>query len=232
MTMIWWTRHQVVCPLVAPTVAPTVSSAPTSSIAEAKRSAGALRMQRAITATSGAGTSGHRAPSGLGSLPSTRATVASSVAGRERVHAARELVEQHAEREDVDARVGRLAVDLLGRHVGRRADDDAGAGRERRRRRADAPPPGRGVPLRGSIVPDGAVVDDPREAEVENLQPAVARPHHVLGLEVAMHDAARVRAGQRRRELARGRKDLARRRALAGCDLVAERVAVHDTRWR
>ena len=42
-----------------------------------------------------------------------------------------------------------------------------------------------------------AGVGQPREAEVENLHAAVARPHHVLGLQVAVHDAALVRVRQR-----------------------------------
>ena len=74
---------------------------------------------------------------GGASLSSTRATVAERRRRGERMHAARVFVQQHAEREDVGARVDRQAVDLLRRHVGRRADQHAGQ-RHRAAPRRDA----------------------------------------------------------------------------------------------
>ena len=74
------------------------------------------------------------------------------------------------------ARVDGLAHHLLGRHVARRADHDAGA-----RQPAD---PSAGSELR------------PRETEVEQLD-AVRREEDVGRLEIAMDDAARVQRRQR-----------------------------------
>ena len=69
---------------------------------------------------------------------------------------------------------------------------------------------------------------DAREPEVENLQPAVARAHDVLGLEIAVHHSARMGARERRREIARGVRDLRRRLVAARRDFFAERVAVDE----
>ena len=46
------------------------------------------------------------------------------------------------------------------------------------------------------------MVDDARQAEVEHLHVAVGPDHDVLGLDVAMDDAGRVRGGERARDLA------------------------------
>ena len=87
----------------------------------------------------------------------------------ERALPGEDLVEHRAEREDVRARGGALALRLLGRHVVRRAHDDAG-------RRP--------------------VLRAPREAEVHDLDLAVRQHVHVAGLEVAVHDALRVGEGE------------------------------------
>src|SRR5258707_84808 len=72
------------------------------------------------------------------------------------------------------------------------------------------------------------LVDNARESEVEDLQPAVAGAHDVLGFQIAMHDAARMRAGERRGELACGSNDLVRRRTALGADLFAEGMTVDE----
>ena len=68
---------------------------------------------------------------------------------------------------------------------------------------------------------------DPREAEIEDLEVAVGRPHHVLGLQIAVHDPLAVGFGERRGQLVRRPADLVAAVRLAGLDLVAEGVAVH-----
>jgi hypothetical protein len=128
------------------------------------------------------------------------------------------LVQQHAEREHVGARVDRLSVDLFRRHIRRRADDHAGLGhvcdrvRSAWRACADAV----------------AWFDNARETEVEDLQAAVTRAHHVFGFEIAVDDAAAVRLGERGRQLARGRNDVLRGRPGARLDLLAQRVTVDE----
>ena len=54
---------------------------------------------------------------------------------------------------------------------------------------------------------------DPREAEVEDLDLALVAHHHVVGLEVAVHDAALMRLHQRARDGPRDAERLGERRA-------------------
>ena len=103
----------------------------------------------------------------------------------ERPAADEQLVEHDPEREQIRSRVHRLAADLLRRHVRQRADHLA-LDRERccdRRclRR-----------VRGRLRRSGRC-----EPEVEHLHAALACDHHVGWLEVAVHDSALVRSGQR-----------------------------------
>ena len=128
----------------------------------------------------------------------------------ERMRAARVLVHQHAERKDVGPGIDLLAVQLLGRHVRRRADD-----RTRLRHAGE-----RGLALRL----------DAGEAEVEHLEPTIGAAHDVLRLEVAMGDAGRMRAGDRLRELSRRRQDLGAGRAHAARHLLAQRAAFDELR--
>ena len=93
---------------------------------------------------------------GGASLSSTRATVASGVAAAKRVHAAGVLVEQHAEREDVGAGVDRSPLICSGAMYAGVPISTPGWVTNAAGRRAI-----------------GAV--DARQAEVENLQPPVAR---------------------------------------------------------
>ncbi len=112
----------------------------------------------------------------------------------ERMMAGQQLEDHAAERVDVVAhrRIG--ALDHLQARVGRR-------------QRAERAGVEHGL-LAGRA---GARVAGARDAEVEHLRHAVARDHHVAGLEVGMHDAARVRALQRARHPVDERPRLAQR---------------------
>ena len=110
------------------------------------------------------------------------------------------LVEHAAERVEVGAAVDGIARDLLGRHVLGRPEDGEAAQR--------ALPVGRGPLARLSVERDG-------HAEVEQLdlgRLAVAGQHQVLRLEVAVHEARRVRRLERLRRLDRDAHRLAPRR--------------------
>ena len=87
------------------------------------------------------------------------------------------LVQRDPEREHVGRRPRRRAANLLGRHVRHRAEDHAGS---------------RFV----GGVRDGASTLDLRhacETEIQHLRIAVRADHHVLGLDVAMHDTRGMR---------------------------------------
>ncbi len=101
----------------------------------------------------------------------------------ERRPAGEHLVQHHAERKEVGARVGFLAAGLLGGHVAHRAHHQSLSRLEDVRRPTD----------QGSR--------ELGEAEVEHLHVAVVAHHHVLGLEVAVHDAGGVRGDQCLRHL-------------------------------
>ena len=69
------------------------------------------------------------------------------------------------------------------------------------------------------------------KAEVENLHPSVARDEDVLGLQIAVHDAALVRGGQPARDLNRVVDRLERREPFRLLEADAQRVAfeqLHD----
>src|SRR5207248_8269688 len=93
--------------------------------------------------------------------------------------ASKHLVENHARGEEIRAHVRRLAADLLGRHVADGAEDRAAL---RVQRLADR-------------------LEELGDAEVENLQPPVAREEEVGRLQVAVDDALVVGRAQPLREL-------------------------------
>jgi hypothetical protein len=134
--------------------------------------------------------------------------------GGERALAVQGLVEGDAEAELIGARVRRAREKLLGRHVERRTQQLAGRGQrgavrgERRvRRRRDG---GSAPAVRGDVV---------RQPEVHHPHGAVARHHHVLGLEVAVHEAGVVGGREpvpRRRERVANLAPPARRRRQPG----------------
>jgi hypothetical protein len=91
--------------------------------------------------------------------------------------AAREhLVEDRAEAEEVGSVVRGQAAELLGRHVPERPQDGPRLRALRLRREVRRAAPGAGL-------------DELREAEVEDLDPAVLRDEKVLGLEVPVDDS-------------------------------------------
>ena len=95
----------------------------------------------------------------------------------ERVPAGQQLVEQDTEREQVGASVERLAPQLLGRHVLRRAHPLIRARAAQR--------------VRGSGASTLAM---PKSS---TFQLPVDVPHHVLGLQIAVHDPLPVRGAER-----------------------------------
>ena len=124
------------------------------------------------------------------------------VLGLERPHAAQQLVERDAEREQVAARRRGLAERLLGRGVAR------GAG-------------GVGVLALGH-----------GDAEVTQRRLALGVDPDVVGLDVAVHDPVRVRVGERVRDLTARGDHLLRLQPAGGGALepVGERPARHEAR--
>ena len=124
----------------------------------------------------------------------------------------RHVAGQHLEREDAErvevaARVERQAAALLGRHVLRRAEHDAG--------------------LRLHAV----ALEQLRDREVEQLHEVRRARHvqqeHVVGLDVAVNDADRVRLGERRAALDQDLHDALRRHRSA-LERIAQRHAVEE----
>jgi hypothetical protein len=94
------------------------------------------------------------------------------------------LVKDRSEREDIRARINRTALGLLGRHVRRRAHDEARSRAQRRHSRLS-----------------GTGLNELGKSEVENLGTPVARDHDVGRLDIAMNDAACMRRVQSRCDL-------------------------------
>ena len=111
-----------------------------------------------------------------------------------------------AEREDVRPRIDGLSAKLFRRHVAGRSERRAGRGQPRARNREVA-----------------------CHSEVDDLHTAIARADHVLGFEIAVHDAALVRGGQRVRHL-RERVDQAVCRKGPGGEFLPKRRAVQELR--
>ncbi len=115
------------------------------------------------------------------------------------------LEEDDAEGPDVRPAVDRLAAGLLGRHVGRRAEEDSRLRRVGRE--------GGGVlDLRGR---GARRVHRLGEAEVEDLDLSVGRELHVGGLEVAVDDPLLVRGLERLGDLPRDGEGLVERERAA-----------------
>jgi hypothetical protein len=120
----------------------------------------------------------------------------------ERPSAARHLVEDDPEREEVRPRVERAARDLFGRHV-----------RDGPHHGARLREPGR----RGRVLAPGQARVGPfREAEVEELHAPARREPHVRRLEVAVDDSLLVRRRERLGDLPRVGADLFERQRAGG----------------
>jgi hypothetical protein len=105
----------------------------------------------------------------------------------------RHLVEDDPERVDVRPLINRLALDLLGRHVGDSAHDDAFAGLHLGRK-----------PRIDRLFPRSVELG---QAEVEDLDAPVRGDHDVGGLEIAVNDALFVSGGQGTGERGRDLED-------------------------
>ena len=117
------------------------------------------------------------------------------------------LVGEHAEGVDVGAVIEvRVAGGLLGRHVPRCAHRRA----ELRQR------------LRGA---DAGCVQRLRDAEVGDLGRAAGQ-EDIVGLDVAVHDAARVRVSECASDVAEDARELRHRHGRAGGEPCAQRLAV------
>ncbi len=125
----------------------------------------------------------------------------------------RELVEHDAGGKDVGAPVDLLSLDLLRRHVGRRADDGADLGRL-------------------GLVALGLV--HARHAEIGELGVALGVDHDVGRLDVAMDDARLVREFERIQQLGHQAENRAEVVPLVGVEVVLELLALdvlhHDVR--
>lgn len=93
------------------------------------------------------------------------------IAGGERELSGEHLEERHAQRPEIGGGPDRFSAELLRRHAGEGADDDAG-GRQARRRGGE------------------------RQPEVQDLQLAGLGDEQVRGLDVAVKDRPRVDGGE------------------------------------
>jgi hypothetical protein len=155
-------------------------------------------------------------PQRRGTIAQDRRDQGEAGCSRERPAPGEHLVDHAPEREDVGASVHRPSLRLLGRHVRRRANHGRGARRERRHR------------VRGRRL-----LEQLRHAEVEELDQPGTRDDHVCGLEIAMHDPARVRRFERGGDL-QAIVQHARNRHRPASDNSVERLPVdelhHDAR--
>ena len=126
------------------------------------------------------------------------------------------LVEHDAERVDIGGRRHRPALDLLGRHVGRRARD---LGLRRQRQRQAGALVLRAPPRQAEIRDDGAHL---------LFRASRLHEHDVVALEVAVHDANPVRGRQAGGHLPNERQDLRRGEPSVPPELVGKRLAVQQ----
>ena len=138
--------------------------------------------------SSSAGTSGFRRTAGAGARLRIASKIDARAVAAKRPRARRHLVEHHAERKQIRARVQRLRAHLLRRHVRHRPHCAARVGQQR-------------LGGTGRLVGDAASRSGGRlrQPEIQNLRSA-RRDEDVGGLDVAMDDAlARARRPEHRR---------------------------------
>ena len=163
-------------------------SACLTSRADCHRFSGSFSRQVRTTSARPRGVRGSISNSGRGSSLEDRRNEIGLRLARERSRACDQLVKHDAEGEDVAARVSVMALDLLRRHVGQRAQEGAF-----RRQRS-----GWSVHDAGAV--DSKSVRDLRESEIENLHAALGA-QDVAGLQVAVDDALFVRGVERVQDL-------------------------------
>ena len=152
------------------------------------------------------------ARAGRRGIPQDRGHRLRRIVAQKRMSARRQLVQDHAQREDVGPRIQRAPEHLLGGHVAGRAHPCAGFGEQGRRVTAHL---GAGV--------GGERLGQP---EVHHFHVALRRDHDVGGLEIAMHHAAAMGFFQGIGQLGRHLDDLPHREERAPGDDV-ERLAFH-----
>ncbi len=122
------------------------------------------------------------------------------------MRAGRQLVEHDAEREEIGAKIDRVPLELFGRHVRWRADDDAV--RRQLRERFE----------RGARI-------EVRETQIENLHPAIVTPHDIFRLQIAVQHARSMDGGKRVGDLRGDVKDVGCRYCSRGHDLTERPAA-------
>jgi hypothetical protein len=119
------------------------------------------------------------------------------------------FVQHHAEREDVGARVGRLAIRLFGRHVRRRTENHPRLGSHQ-----GADPALGGVAI-GQVVWIGSGFGEFCETEIENFDAVLVGDHDVARLEIPVQDAGGMRGRHRIGDLNRVLQALVYRQPLS-----------------
>ena len=173
--------------------------------ASSGRPAGSRRVVRATSSSTGQGSPGTSADGAGTSWCDVLVGDGQGRVAAERRMPGEHLVQHDAGGVDVAAGVGAAALELLGGQVGDGADEDAAG-------------------LAGLPGAD----DGPRQPEVGDLDDAVDADQHVLGLDVAVHDAGPVgggEAGQRGLEDGEGLGD---GQPAAGGEQVAQRAAADE----
>jgi len=178
-------------------------SANDRSLADWKRCSGVFSRQRRTMRSSAGETrrlapeerSDERSDDGVdksgGSSFKTAVMVSAVGIAAESAHSGEHFVKDRAKREDVSARIGRLAAHLLGRHVTCRPHDDA----RRRVLGGESDFVGSAVRIRARLL------YQLRQTEIEDLDAAVFSDENVLGFQVAVDDSLFVRGRQSVRDL-------------------------------
>ena len=181
-------------PRGALTAAPSASpfSCSSTSLADDQRSLGSFARHTDTSRSSAGGAAGRHLRDPRRFEVQNRADERGLARSRERALAGDHLVQHRAEGEDVGAGIDVVALQLLGRHVGQRAENLPVEGERRGRR----------------LLGDAA--GHLGQAEVEQLGAGLGE-HHVARLQVAMHDPGAMREGQALGDLDRAGDRLGRR---------------------